>query len=392
VAKEFCARVEEKARGQEVAHSVTPSQQVIKIVHDELVDLLGGANEPLREAKQPPTVIVLAGLQGSGKTTTAGKLARALQKRNKRPLLVAADIYRPAAIEQLETLGRQLDVPVLADRSEKEVERLAERGVARAREERRNVVIVDTAGRLHVDDEMMAELERVFAAAEPDEALLVADGMTGQDAVRIAETFHQRLPLTGVILTKLDGDARGGAALSIHAVTGLPIKYIGMGERLDALEAFHPDRMAGRILDRGDVVSLVERAQESIDQDEAARLEDKVGRRGQFDLEDFLTAMRQLKRMGPIEGILGMLPGVGKQLKGAKVDPDRMAKSEAIVLSMTMAERRNPKILNGSRRKRIARGSGTTVQEVNQLLKQFGEMNKMMKQLKGTFGPKLLRR
>jgi signal recognition particle subunit SRP54 len=392
VAKEFCARVEQKARGQEVAHSVTPSQQVIKIVHDELVELLGGANEPLREAKQPPTVIVLAGLQGSGKTTTAGKLARALQKRNKRPFLVAADIYRPAAIDQLETLGRQLDVPVLSDRSEKRVEGLAERGIARAREERRNVVIIDTAGRLHIDDEMMAELERVFAVAEPDEALLVADGMTGQDAVRIAETFHQRLPLTGVILTKLDGDARGGAALSIHAVTGLPIKYIGMGERLDALEAFHPDRMAGRILDRGDVVSLVERAQESIDQEEAHRLEDKVGRRGQFDLEDFLTAMKQLKRMGPIEGILGMLPGVGKQLKGAKVDPDRMKKSEAIVLSMTTAERRNPKILNGSRRKRIARGSGTTVQEVNQLLKQFGEMNKMMKQLKGTFGPKLLRR
>ena len=392
VAKEFCARVEEKARGQEVARSVTPAQQVIKIVHDELVDLLGGAHEPLKEAKQPPTVIVLAGLQGSGKTTTAGKLARVLQKRNKRPLLVAADIYRPAAIDQLETLGRQLDVPVLADREEKQVERLAERGIARAREERRNVVIVDTAGRLHVDDEMMAELERVFAAAEPDEALLVADGMTGQDAVRIAETFHQRLPLTGVILTKLDGDARGGAALSIHSVTGLPIKYVGVGERMDALEAFHPDRMAGRILDRGDVVSLVERAQEAIDQDEAVKLEDKLGRRGQFDLDDFLTAMKQLKRMGPLEGILGMLPGVGKQLKGAKVDPDRMKKSEAIVLSMTAAERRNPKILNGSRRKRIARGSGTTVQEVNQLLKQFAEMNKMMKQLKGTFGPKLLRR
>ncbi|MGH7565286.1 MAG: signal recognition particle protein [Gemmatimonadota bacterium] len=392
VAKEFCARVEEKARGQEVARSVTPAQQVIKIVHDELVTLLGGAHEPLREAKQPPTVIVLAGLQGSGKTTTAGKLARMLQKRNKRPLLVAADIYRPAAIDQLETLGRQLDVPVLADRAEKQVERLAERGIARAREERRNVVIVDTAGRLHVDDEMMAELERVFAVAEPDEALLVADGMTGQDAVRIAETFHQRLPLTGVILTKLDGDARGGAALSIHSVTGLPIKYVGVGERLDALEAFHPDRMAGRILDRGDVVSLVERAQEAIDQDEAAKLEDKVGRSGKFDLDDFLTAMNQLKRMGPLEGILGMIPGVGKQLKGAKVDPDRMKKSEAIVLSMTPTERRNPKLLNGSRRKRIARGSGTTVQEVNQLLKQFGEMNKMMKQLKGTFGPKLLRR
>jgi signal recognition particle subunit SRP54 len=337
-------------------------------------------------------VIVLAGLQGSGKTTTAGKLARVLQRRNRRPLLVAADVYRPAAIDQLETLGRQLDVPVLADRDERRVERLAERGIARAREERRNVVIVDTAGRLHIDDEMMAELERVFAATEPDEALLVADGMTGQDAVRIAETFHARLPLTGVILTKLDGDARGGAALSIHAVTGLPIKYVGMGERLDALEAFHPDRMAGRILDRGDVVSLVERAQEAIDRDEAAILEDKVGRRGQFDLDDFLSAMKQLKRMGPLEGILGMIPGVGKQLKGAKVDPDRMKRSEAIVLSMTRAERRNPKILNGSRRKRIARGSGTTVQEVNLLLKQFAEMNKMMKQLKGAFGPKLLRR
>ena len=392
VAKEFCARVEEKARGQEVAPSVTPAQQVIKIVHDELVELLGGAHAPLAEAKQPPTVIVLAGLQGSGKTTTAGKLARVLQKRNRRPLLVAADIYRPAAIEQLETLGKQLDVPVVSDRDEKKVERLAERGIARAREERRNVVIVDTAGRLHVDDDMMAELERVFAVAEPDEALLVADGMTGQDAVRIAETFHARLPLTGVILTKLDGDARGGAALSIHAVTHLPIKFVGTGERLDALEPFHPDRMAGRILDRGDVVTLVERAQESIDEEEAARLEDKVGRRGQFDLDDFLTAMRQLKKMGPLEGLLGMIPGVGKQLKGAKVDPDRMKRTEAIVLSMTAAERRNPKILNGSRRKRIARGSGTTVQEVNQLLKQFAEMNKMMKQLKGAFGPKLLRR
>ncbi|HUF88417.1 MAG TPA: signal recognition particle protein [Gemmatimonadota bacterium] len=392
VAKEFCARVEEKARGQEVAPSVTPAQQVIKIVHDELVELLGGAHAPLAEAKQPPTVIVLAGLQGSGKTTTAGKLARALQKRNRRPLLVAADLQRPAAIDQLETLGEQIGVPVLVDREERQVERLAEQGIARAREERRNVVIIDTAGRLHVDDEMMAQLERVFAAARPHEALLVADGMTGQDAVKIAGAFHARLPLTGVILTKLDGDARGGAALSIHAVTGLPIKFVGVGERLDALEAFHPDRMAGRILDRGDVVSLVERAQGAIDQDEAARLEEKVGRRGRFDLEDFLTAMKQLKRMGPLEGLIGMLPGVGKQLKGAKVDPDRMKRSEAIVLSMTPAERRNPKILNGSRRKRIARGSGTTVQEVNQLLKQFGEMNKMMKKLQGTIGPQLLRR
>jgi signal recognition particle subunit SRP54 len=384
VAKEFCSRVEERARGRDVARSITPAQQVVKIVHDELVELLGGAHAPLVLAKQPPTVIVLAGLQGSGKTTTAAKLAARLDREGRRSLLVAADVRRPAAIEQLETLGRRLDVPVVSHRDGRAPERIVEDAVARARVERRNVVIVDTAGRLHVDEEMMRELERVVAAAPPDELLLVADGMTGQDAVRSAEAFLARLPLTGVVLTKLDGDARGGAALSIHAVTGLPIKLIGVGEKTDGLEPFHPERMAGRILDRGDVVTLVEKAEEAFDRDEAAGLEEKVGRRGKFDLEDFLVAMRQIRRMGPLEGLLGLLPGVGKQLRGIEVDPDRLKRIEAIVLSMTPEERRHPKVLNGSRRKRIARGSGTTVQEVNRLLKQFEEMNRMMKRLRGT--------
>ncbi len=383
VAKEFCARVEERARGRDVARSITPAQQVVKIVHDELVELLGGAHAPLVLAKQPPTVIVLAGLQGSGKTTTAAKLAARLGREGRRPLLVAADVHRPAAVEQLETLGRRLDVPVVSDRDGRPPEGIVGDAVERARAERRNVVIVDTAGRLHVDDVMMRELERVVSAADPDELLLVADGMTGQDAVRSAEAFRARLPLTGVVLTKLDGDARGGAALSIHAVTGLPIKLIGVGEKPDGLEPFHPERMAGRILDRGDVVTLVEKAQEAFDRDDAAELEEKVGRRGKFDLEDFLVAMRQIRRMGPLEGLLGLLPGVGKQLRGVEVDPDRLKRIEAIVLSMTPEERRHPKVLNGSRRKRIARGSGTTVQEVNRLLKQFEEMNRMMKQLRG---------
>jgi signal recognition particle subunit SRP54 len=384
VAKEFCNRVEERARGRDVARSITPAQQVVKIVHDELVGLLGGAHAPLVLAKQPPTVIVLAGLQGSGKTTTAAKLAARLGREGRRSLLVAADVRRPAAIEQLETLGERLDVPVVSHRDGRAPERIVEDAVARARVERRNVVIVDTAGRLHVDEEMMRELERVVAAASPDELLLVADGMTGQDAVRSAEAFLARLPLTGVVLTKLDGDARGGAALSIHAVTGLPIKLIGVGEKTDGLEPFHPERMAGRILDRGDVVTLVEKAEEAFDRDDAAGLEEKVGRRRKFDLEDFLVAMRQIRRMGPLEGLLGLLPGVGKQLRGIEVDPDRLKRIEAIVLSMTPEERRHPKVLNGSRRKRIARGSGTTIQEVNRLLKQFEEMNRMMKRLRGT--------
>jgi len=388
VARDFCARVEDGARGRDVARSISPAQQIIKIVHEELVALLGGANAPLAESRQPPTVIVLAGLQGSGKTTTAAKLARLLQKRNKRPLLVACDVRRPAAIDQLETLGAKIGVPVAADRDEKRVERIVEAALARARDEGLNAVIVDTAGRLHVDDELMEELARVVAAAGPAETLLVADGMAGQDAVRTAETFRARVPLTGVILTKLDGDARGGAALSIHAVTGLPIKLVGTGERLEALEPFHPDRMADRILDKGDVVSLVEKAQEAFDPEDAARLEKKLGKRGRFDLEDFLAAMRQIRRMGPLQGLLGMLPGVGKQIKDVDVDPRRLGRVEAIVLSMTPAERRNPRILDGSRRKRIAAGSGTSVQEVNQLLKQFQQMNEMMKLLKKS-GPNI---
>jgi signal recognition particle subunit SRP54 len=391
VAKDFCARVAERACGKEITRSVTPAQQVIKIVHDELVDLLGGANAPLEESRQPPTIIALVGLQGSGKTTTAAKLAHHMAKGGRRPLLVAADVYRPAAIDQLETLARQLDFPVVSDRDETQVERLAQAGVERARADKRNVVIVDTAGRLHIDDAMMDELDRVVQTVTPHELLLVADGMTGHDAVQIAETFGARLPLTGVILTKLDGDARGGAALSIHAVTGLPIKFIGVGERTDGLEPFHPDRMAGRILDRGDVVSLVEKAQEAIDVEDASQLEKKVGR-GKLDLEDFLTALRQLERMGPLQGLIGMIPGVGKQLRDVDVDPSRLKRIEAIILSMTPAERRNPKLLDGSRRKRIANGSGTSVQEVNQLMKQFGEMNKMMKKLKTTLGSQRQRR
>ena len=391
VAKDFCTRVGERARGEEITRSVTPAQQVIKIVHDELVDLLGGANAPLEEARQPPTVIALVGLQGSGKTTTAAKLAHRMAKRGRRPLLVAADVHRPAAIDQLETLARQLDLPLVSNHDETQVERLAQAGVERARADKRNVVIVDTAGRLHIDEAMMDELDRVVEAVTPHELLLVADGMTGHDAVEIAETFGARLPLTGVILTKLDGDARGGAALSVAAVTGRPIYFAGVGEKADGLEPFHPDRMAGRILDRGDVVSLVEKAQEAIDVEDASKLEKKVGR-GKLDLEDFLTALQQLERMGPLQGLIGMIPGVGKQLRDVDVDPSRLKRIEAIILSMTPAERRNPGLLDGSRRKRIAHGSGTSVQEVNQLMKQFAEMNKMMKQLKTTLGPKRQRR
>ncbi|MBW3660946.1 MAG: signal recognition particle protein [Gemmatimonadetes bacterium] len=389
VAKEFCARVAEKAKGEEVARSITPAQQIIKIVHDELVTLLGDERAGLEIAPVGPTVILLVGLQGSGKTTTAAKLARRLSREGRKPILAALDVQRPAAIDQLETLGKQLEVPVFAERGETDVAEIARRGIEKARAERRNLVIVDTAGRLHVDEAMMAELERVVEAVDPVETLLVADGMTGQDAVRIAESFHRRLPMTGVVLTKMDGDARGGAALSIHSVTGLPIKLVGTGERLEALETFHPDRMADRILDRGDVVSLVERAQEAIDEEEAAELEEKVGKKGGFDLDDFLVAMKQIKRMGPLESLLGMLPG-GKKLQDVEVDPDRLKRIEAIVLSMTPQERRHPKILNGSRRKRIAKGSGTTVQEVNRLMKQFAQMNQMMKRLRGTFGANAL--
>ncbi|CAN5373977.1 signal recognition particle protein [soil metagenome] len=379
--REFLERVERKAIGSAALKSVSPGHQLVKIVHEELAAMLGERREGLRLSSVPPTVVLLVGLQGSGKTTTAAKLALRLRKDGRPTRLVAADVYRPAAIDQLETLGRDLGVPVHADRTTNDVVRIAKAGIEQAKRERERVVIVDTAGRLQIDESMMAELERLKSALHPDEIILVADGMTGQEAVRIAQGFDERLGLTGVILTKMDGDARGGAALSIYGVTKKPIKYIGVGEKSDALEEFHPERMAGRILQMGDVVSLVEKAQETMDEEEARRLDKKVRKQG-MDLEDFLTAMKQMERMGPIEGMLKLLPGVNaKMLSQVKQDPKRMKHAEAIVLSMTPAERKNPALINGSRRARIARGSGRAVSDVNRLLDQFREMQKMMKKM-----------
>ncbi|MBL8983473.1 MAG: signal recognition particle protein [Gemmatimonadetes bacterium] len=377
--REFLERVEKKAVGVTQIRTVAPAQQLVKIVHDELTAMLGERREGLKLSSIPPTIVMMVGLQGSGKTTSAGKLARRLKGEGRPTRLVAADVYRPAAIDQLETLGQQLEVPVYADRTTRDVVKIARAGIEEAKRARDRVVIVDTAGRLQIDDEMMQELVRLKDAVHPDEILLVADGMTGQDAVRIAEGFHKALGTTGVILTKMDGDARGGAALSIYGVTKTPIKYIGVGEKSDALEEFHPERMAGRILQMGDVLSLVEKAQEAIDVAEAKKLEKKVRKEG-LDLEDFLTAMKQMSKLGPLEGILKMLPGVNaKMLKQANLDPKRLKHVEAIVLSMTREERKDPTMINGSRRARIARGSGRTTNEVNRLLEQFRDMQKMMK-------------
>jgi signal recognition particle subunit SRP54 len=379
--REFLERVEQKAVGVAALKTVSPGQQLVKIVHDELATMLGERREGLRLSTVPPTVVLMVGLQGSGKTTTAAKLARRLKNEGRAVRLVAADVYRPAAIDQLEALGKQLEIPVYVERETQDVVRIARHGVDEGRRARDRVVIVDTAGRLQIDDEMMTELERVKAAVHPDEILLVADGMTGQDAVRIAKGFDDRLGVTGVVLTKMDGDARGGAALSIYGVTKKPIKYVGVGEKLDALEEFHPERMAGRILQMGDIVSLVEKAQTAFDADEAKRLEKKVRKDG-MDLQDFLTAMKQIQKMGPLEGLLGLLPGVNmKALKQAKVDPKRMRHVEAIVLSMTPEERKQPGIINGSRRARIAKGAGRPISEVNKLLDQFRDMQKMMKKM-----------
>src|SRR5919199_1297606 len=342
--REFLERVEKKAVGVAQLKAVSPAQQLVKIVHDELAAMLGERREALKLSSVPPTVVMMVGLQGSGKTTTAAKLARRLKGEGRATRLVAADVYRPAAIDQLETLGRQLDVPVHVERDSRDVVRIARHGIEQAKRARDRVVLVDTAGRLQIDEEMMDELRKLKAEIHPDEILLVADGMTGQDAVRIAQGFDQALGVTGVILTKMDGDARGGAALSIYGVTKKPIKYIGVGERVDALEEFHPERMAGRILQMGDIVTLVEKAQSAFDEEEAKKLEKKVRKQG-MDLEDFLTAMRQMQKLGPLEGLLGMLPGVNRQmLKQAKVDPKRMKHIEAIVLSMTPEERKNPSI------------------------------------------------
>jgi signal recognition particle subunit SRP54 len=379
--REFLERVEKKAVGVTTLRTVSPAQQLIKIVYDELTAMLGEQRSPLKLSSVPPTVVMMVGLQGSGKTTTAGKLARKLKGENRQTRLVACDVYRPAAIDQLETLGEQLGVPVYADRSTTDVVRIARDGIEQARRGRDRVVIVDTAGRLQIDEQMMQELQRLKEAIRPDEILFVADGMTGQDAVRIAQGFDAALNVTGVILTKMDGDARGGAALSIYGVLKKPIKYIGVGEKSDALEDFYPDRMAGRILQQGDILSLVEKAQGAFDEAEAKRMEKKVRKEG-MDLEDFLTAMRQIQKLGPLEGILKMLPGVNsKMLKQANVDPKRMKHLEAIVLSMTAAERKKPDLMNGSRRLRVAKGSGRPISEVNALLTQFRDMQKMMKKV-----------
>ena len=387
VTKEFLKRVEEKALGERVLKAVSPGQQIVKIVHEELTAMLGEKRATLTIAPIPPTVIMMVGLQGSGKTTTAGKLARKMKREMRQTRLVACDVYRPAAVEQLQTLGEQVGVPVHAEPGSKDVIGIARRALEEATRERDRVVIVDTAGRLQIDTEMMDELRRLKAEIRPHEVLFVADGMTGQEAVKIAQGFDEALDVTGVVLTKMDGDARGGAALSIFGVTGKPIKFLGVGEKLDGIEDFHPERMAGRILQQGDVLSLVERAERAFDQDQAAKLERKVMGAGRFDLEDFLTAMRQLQNLGPLENLLKLLPGVNnKMLKNVKVDPQRMKHIEAIILSMTPGERRRPEMLTGSRRARIARGSGRPVQEINRLLAQFKDMQKLMKQMKGLQG------
>ncbi|HRN53271.1 MAG TPA: signal recognition particle protein [Gemmatimonadaceae bacterium] len=379
---EFLARVEKRAVGVSQLKTVSPAQQLVKIVYDELTLMLGERKEGLKLSSVPPTVVLMVGLQGSGKTTTSAKLARKLKAENKATRLVAADVYRPAAIDQLETLGRDLQVPVYADRTTQDVVKIAKAGIEQGKKERDRVVIIDTAGRTQIDDEMMQELRRLKDAVQPDEILLVADGMTGQDAVRIAQGFNDAIGVTGVILTKMDGDARGGAALSIYGVTKKPIKYIGVGEKPDALEEFHPDRMAGRILQQGDVLTLVEKAQGAFDADEAKRMEKKIKKEG-MDLQDFLSAMKQMEKLGSMQNILKMLPGVNSKVlaQASKVDPKRMKHLEAIVLSMTAQERKKPDLLNGSRRARVAKGSGRPVSEVNRLLEQFRDMQKMMKRM-----------
>lgn len=380
VVKDFVTRVKDRAVGQEVLSSLTPGQQIVKIVHDEMTALMGGSESKLNLSSKPPTVIMAVGLQGAGKTTTVAKLAKTLIKQGRRPLLVACDIYRPAAIKQLQVLGEQTGTPVFSMGQQNPVN-IARASLEHARINNRDIVILDTAGRLHINEELMDELASIKREVNPDEILLVVDAMTGQDAVTVAESFHAQLGLTGVILTKLDGDTRGGAALSVKAVTGCPIKFVGMGEKLDALEPFHPDRMASRILGMGDILSLVEKAQANFDQEKAREMERKI-RKQEFTLEDFLQQMQQMRSMGPLEDLLGMIPGMGKQMKELKgqVDEKELARVEAIIQSMTPGERRDPSIINGSRKKRIARGSGTRVQDVNRLLKQFEDSRKLMKQ------------
>ena len=389
IAKDFTNRVKEKALGMNVLTAVKPGQMMVKIVHDELAELMGGKNVEV-DIKGNPAIILMSGLQGSGKTTFSGKFTNLLKnKKGKKPLLVACDVYRPAAIEQLKVLGEQIQVPVYSDETTKDPVRIALDAIKQAKAKGYDVVIVDTAGRLAIDEQMMNEIAAIKEAIHPNETLFVVDAMTGQDAVNTAREFNERLDFNGVILTKLDGDTRGGAALSIRTVVNKPIKYVGTGEKLEALDAFHPERMADRILGMGDIVSLVEKAQEQFDAEEAKKLQKKISR-NQFNFNDFLSQIQQIKKMGNIKDLASMIPGVGKALKDIDIDDDAFKGVEAIIYSMTAAEREDPALINGSRRKRIAEGSGTTVQDVNRLLKQFEESKKMMKMLSG--GGKLMRK
>jgi signal recognition particle subunit SRP54 len=386
VVKDFVARVREQAIGQDVLRSLTPAQMVVKIVHDELIDLLGEA-VPLGRAKQAPTIYMLVGLQGSGKTTTVAKLGLQLKRNNLSPLLVAADVYRPAAIHQLETLGKQLNIPVYSEGTQANPVNIAQNALNRAAELRSQTIILDTAGRLHIDETMMGELVQIKQRLQPTEVLLVVDAMTGQDAVRVAETFNEQVGITGVVLTKVDGDARGGAALSVRTVTGVPIKLMGTGEKTDALEPFFPDRLASRILGMGDVMTLIERAQSEYDMDQAKAMEKKL-RTATFDLDDFLNQLQMVKKLGPLQQVMEMIPGMGAAMRQSDVtvEEDDLKHIEAIIRSMTPKERHQPQIIDSSRRRRIARGSGVTTQEVNMLLNQFKQMQKMMKQLGGWDG------
>ena len=384
IVKEFTETIREKALGQDVLKSLTPGQQVIKIVKDELVELLGGTESRVNFTPNPPTVIMLVGLQGSGKTTTAGKLANLFRKQGKKPLLVACDIYRPAAIQQLQVVGKQLNIPVYSNENSKDVVHIAKQAMSVAMSKMNDVVILDTAGRLHIDEALMDELKNVKAGVKPHEILLVVDAMTGQDAVNVAEKFNEALGIDGVVLTKLDGDTRGGSALSVKKITGKPIKFAATGEKLSDIEVFHPDRMASRILGMGDILSVIEKAEEAFDAEEAEKLEKQL-RKKEFDLDDYLAQIRQIKKMGSFSSLLKMIPGMN-QLKDVKIDDKEFVKIEAIICSMTTAEKRDVRILNGSRRQRIARGSGTSVQEINKFIKSFEMTQKMMKQMKSNKG------
>ncbi|RLB71030.1 MAG: signal recognition particle protein [Deltaproteobacteria bacterium] len=393
VVKQFVKAIRERSMGSEVLESLTPAQQFIKIVNEEMVALMGGSAVGLDLAAAPPIVVMMVGLQGSGKTTSSGKLALSLKKQKRKPLLVPVDVYRPAAIDQLQSLGRQIDVPVFPSETTQNPVKISREALKMAQQQGYDTVIIDTAGRLQIDEKLMAELEKIKSAVNPHEILLVADAMTGQEAVSIAKTFDETLDISGVVLTKLDGDARGGAALSIKAVTGKPIKFVGEGEKLSALDVFHPERMASRILGMGDMLTLIEKAQESVDQKKAEELALRL-RKNQFSLEDFRSQLRNLKKMGSIGGIMKMIPGMGKlkdKLGDEAIDDSKLGKIEAIINSMTDKERHDHRLINGSRRKRIAKGSGTTVQDVNRLLKEFLEMKKMMKKF-NKMGPKGMKR